>query len=322
MLNYYRVVVQGYKQPANPAALIYGVAVHKFIDTMYKTSRLNTARDAALREFRKPKYDNKRSAHLSDEHHLIPACFNVWDDYVKKDKDYSLIFLNQPCPWCSGEGSIQIDDKIPLNCEHCKGEKTLLLPASEVTFEIDYYEDEFIKVILAGTIDGIGKITNGCYAIRDFKTTSSAEQNEYLDDYEMSTQLRFYIFSLVLMHRIHPDSPLGQIGGTRIGAFIDGIFIKPKLTNNEYQRSKIFQFSEDEMAEFETNLNELIKKISRYIETGMWLRREGIVNGACKPGYGKCSFWNVCRSGNKVIADTLLTRNFIQKTYNPLHHNE
>ena len=316
MLQWHRVVVDGYKMPANPAALTYGVSVHKFIDTMYKTQRLDMARDAALVEFRKPKYDNKRSSHLSDETHLIPTCFNYWDDYVKKDTDYSLVMLNQPCPWCGG------DDPDTCDCEKCKGEGTLQLPASEVTFEIDYYEDDHIKVVLAGTIDGIGKISNGCYAIRDFKTTSSAEQDEYLDDYEMSAQLRFYIFSLKLMGRLHPDSVLGQIGNSRMGAFIDGLFIKPKLVSNDYVRSKVFQYSDDEMAEFELNLNELVKKISYYISTGLWQQREGIVNGTCKSGYRKCDFWHACRSGNKAIADALLSRNFIQKKYDPLHHND
>ena len=318
MLQWHRIVVDGYKQPANPAALVYGVAVHKFIDVMYKTARPDLARDAALKEFRKPKYDNRKSMHLSDEHHLIPTCLNLWDDYVKKDKDYSLVMLNQPCPWCGGNGML-----IPSGdlCTHCAC-GIAELPASEVTFEIDYYEDDHIKVVLAGTIDGIGKITNGCYAIRDFKTTSSGDQDEYLDDYEMSTQLRFYVFSLVLMHRLHPESALGQIGGTRIGAFIDGVFLKPKLVNNEYVRSKVFQFSEEEMLEFELNLNEIAKKISRYIETGLWQQREGIVNGSCKSGYRKCDFWFPCHTGNKVISDTLLAKNFIRKTYDPLHHNE
>lgn len=317
MLQWHRVVVDGYKQPANAAALVYGVAVHKFLDCMYKTQRLDMARDAALLEFRKPKYDNRKSPHLSSETHLIPTCFNLWDDYITKDTDYSLVMLQQPCPWCGGAGFVFVHE----TCSQCKGSKTMQLPASEVTFEIEYYEDEFIKVVLVGTIDGIGKIANGCYAIRDFKTTSSAEQDEYLNDYEMSAQLRFYIFSLKLMGRLHPDSILGQIGNTRIGAFIDGIFLKPKLVSNEYVRSKVFQYSDDELAEFELNLNELIKKISQYIATGLWQQREGIVNGTCKSGYRKCDFWHACRSGNKTIADTLLARDFVQKKYDPLHHN-
>ena len=325
MLQYYRVVVEGYKQPANQAALIYGVSVHKFLDCMYKTQRLDVARDAALLEFRKPKYDNRKSPHLSSETHLIPTCFNLWDDYITKDTDYSLVMLQQPCPWCGGDRVLEKGD-VPVEriCNYCKGNTTMQLPASEVTFEIDYYEDDFIKVVLAGTIDGIGKIANGCYAIRDFKTTSTGDtgQDEYLDDYEMSAQLRFYIFSLKLMGRLHPDSILGQIGNTRIGAFIDGIFLKSKLVSNEYVRSKVFQFSDDELAEFELNLNELIKKISYYIFTGLCQQREGIVNGTCKSGYRKCDFWHTCRSGNKAIADTLLARDFIRKEYNPLKHNE
>lgn len=324
MLQWYRICIEGYKLPAQPAASIYGVATHKYIDTMYKTQRPDLARDACLLEFRKPKYDNRKSLHLSDEYHLLPTCMNLWEDYVKKDKEYYLIMLNQECPWCGGVGSIEslLGETQFVPCVHCSSLGTMLLPASEVTFEIEYYEDDFIKVILCGTIDGIGKITNGCYAVRDFKTASSGEQDEYLDNYEMSAQLRFYVFSLILMHRLHPQSPLGQIGGTRVGAFIDGVFIKPKVVNNEYVRSKVFQFPEDEMAEFEFNLNELIKKISKYIETGLWQKREGIVNGTCKSGYRKCDFWFPCHTGNKQISDTLLKRDFIQKPYDPLHHND
>jgi len=293
MLQYHRHVVQGYKEPRQKAAIIYGTSFHKYVDTMFKTNgRIDLAREAALLAFRVPKIEDKSKSYLLDEGHLIVTCMNAWDDYIKKDNSFEHLMMP--------------DGR----------------PATEVTFSIRYYEDDTIIVNLEGTTDKIGRIKGGCFALGDYKTTSSRDGN-YCADYEMSYQLRFYVLSFKLMAQLHPDSMLGQVGATRLGAFIDAIFVNRKLQDNTYERSDVFQFSDDDLAEFRSLLDKTILKISAAIRTESWKRREGIVTGACSQKFNtKCPFWFVCKSNNPAIQELMLKRDFIQKPYDPLHHND
>lgn len=294
MYNFWNVCIEGYKNQRSAAKMVYGIGVHKFVDTMFKTQgNLGKARDAALIAFRKPKALDSKSKHMNDENHFLPTCFNLWEDWVSKD-DAQTVMLP--------DGS----------------------PATEVTFSIPYYEDEFIVVTLEGTIDRIIKIKGGCYAINDYKTTSSWEKDSYLEKYRMSNQLRFYVFALKLMAEKAPESMLGQIGATNVGACIDGIFLKPKACDNEYKRSNVFQFAD--LGEVRRGLDLKIQQISRTVEltrmSGILPAKEGLVNGSCEGKWGLCTFWSICNSQSDEIAQVLLARDFVKKEYDPLHHND
>lgn len=289
ILNLYRTVVQGYKEPAESANIVYGEAVHKYIDIMYKTrGHIPTAREEALKVFDVPKVDKPKQLHLSDRNHMLTTCFNVWEMYVKNDTEFEVI---------------ELDGK----------------PATEITFSIIYYQDEYIKVSIAGTIDSIGKIKGGCYAIRDWKTTSSWDSKGYFGQYELSRQLRFYRLALKFMSDMYPDSVLGQIGKTKVGAFIDGIFVKPAAGDNKFGRSEVFQYDDQELSEFRQMLDELCKRISRHIKYKHY-PKEGILNGSCIGKYGRCIFWNVCNVRDN-ISEVLLKRDFKQVPFNPLNYS-
>ena len=319
--HWHLVIVDGYKEKVGKAAAIYGVAAHAYINTMFKTSgRIDLARKDALAAFNVPKNDNRQQKYLSDEKHLLGTCFNLWDDWIEKEKDFDHLMINSKCYWCDGEGK---DSESGFVCTHCKGAGSTQQPATEVTFSILYYEDAFYEVWLEGTADKIGKIKNGCYAIGDYKTTSSSDDKEYLANYEMSAQLRFYVLSLKLMAEKYPDSILGQIGATRIGAFIDGVFVRSNTVNNTYARSTVYIFKDEDLAEFRVLLDNAIQKLLTAMTLGTQYRREGIFNGACEPKFGsKCPFWFVCMSGSKEIEKLMLARDFKQKQYNPLKHND
>lgn len=318
-------IIEGYKSPVQPANLIYGVAGHAFIDTMFKTDgRMDEAYNECRRAFNVPKYDIQRQMYLSSESHLFPTLLNYWTDYISKDSGFQLLQINSRCWWCDGKGYVDGETTPTEQCEHCAGTGSRMNPATEVTFSIKYYEDEQYEVWLEGTIDKIGKIKGGCYAIGDYKFTSTKDKKGYFADYQMSQQLRFYVLSLKLMGRMYPESVLGQIGQTRLGAFIDGIFLYPSAPDNEYGRSDVFAFTDDDLAEFQLLLDRAIKRLLDALTNNTWDVREGIFNGACKKsGYSqKCAFWFPCLTGNKEIEQLKLAKDFVKKTYDPLHHNE
>lgn len=293
MLELYRTIVLGYKEPHPPSSMIYGVAVHRYRDVMFKTKgNIPMARDAALQSFKVPKEDDRKRQHLSDERHMMTTAFNYWEMYITKDSGFDIIDLNG-------------------------------IPATELTFSIPYIENDYFKVNLCGTIDGLGKIKGGGYSIQDLKTTSAWDQWNFFKKYELSKQLRFYYFVLRLMSQMYPDSVLGKIGATKVGAFIDALFIKPSPSDNVYARSEVFQFSEEHMAEFKVSLDRLLERIMTAFMNPELLTKDGILIGACEKGYGKlCTFFNVCACQDDKVGQVLLNRDFVVKPFDPLHYND
>jgi hypothetical protein len=321
----------GYKELTGAAA-IYGVAVHKFVDTMYKTGgHYPSARVEAEKVFALPKIVDSKKAYLSDPKHLITTCFNLWSTYIENESTFDIINVNQECWWCGGSG-IE-DSKSPtlsdlrthLTCSRCKGKTTIEGPATELTFRIPYFEDEIVKIYLCGTIDKVGKFKGGCYAIGDWKTTSAWHVDEYMSQYELSRQLRVYTLACQAMAKLHPESVLGRIGATKMGAFIDTIFLKSKANENEYARSPVYQYSNDDLVNFNGIMQDYCQKISFHVEHAHYIPKEGILNGSCDGKFEgvryRCPFWNVCKSPDH-IARLLLDRDFKRIVYDPLNFNE
>lgn len=289
-------MIDGYKSERSAAKMVYGVAVHKYIDTMFKTGgHIGKAREAAIAAFNKPKYEDKKSAHYMDQNHMLATAYDIWEFWITKDKDMDTVVLP--------DGQ----------------------PATEVSFSIgSYYEDEFIRVDLEGTIDRIGKIKNGVYVINDFKTTSSWDMRQYLAGYAMSSQMRYYVLALKLMSIAKPESALGQIGKTEVRYCIDGIFIKPRPSENVCVRSEVFPAND--IQQVRDSLDDYIQRLSsitqRFLKTGRKPLRTGLFNGSCEGKWQLCPYSIACKAQDESVAEVLLQRDFIQKPYDPLHHQE
>jgi hypothetical protein len=247
---------------------------------------------------------------------------NLWADFIMEDKEFELLQLVLPCWRCRGSG-ILVEQPCPI----CQGKKQFLQPATEVTFSIRYYEDDYIIVNLCGTIDKIGRFRNGCYAIGDWKTSGTWNNCGYFQQFELSRQLRMYKLAVKLMHSMHPESVLGQLGGTNLGCFIDAIFINKDVNASSFERSEIYQIPGGEIDNFQLMIDDKIRELSQSIKTG-YLPKTGIINGTCikyqtvsEKNFHKCQFWDCCRSTDNV-AKILLKRNFKQVNFNPLNYNE
>lgn len=334
MLNWTNTILHGYYTGSTSAAANYGVAIHKYIDTMFKTGgNMKFAREHMLKAFRVPKYFSYRGEWLGDENHLTVTAYNYWDDYVTKDTSFEHLQLNSRCWYCDGEGVIKPEKPEQVaateveilypKCEHCNGTGMRLQVATEVTFSVKFYEDEFCVIYLEGTQDKVGRIKGGAFCVGDYKSTSEWKIDEFLSDFEMSNQLRFYRLPYILMAEQQPDSILGQIGATRMGCFIDGIFLNPKISEVKYKRSAVYMFTDEEMAEFRRLLTSLCYRLShaaeRIVKNKETLEKEGLLNGSCKGKY-KCSYWKACKAGS--MYQQVLDSEFKKKEYNPLKHNE
>jgi len=289
ILELYRIAVQGYHEVPS-SNIVYGEAVHKYRHVMYQTGgHIPTARVEAIKTFNQPKTENRKSSHLADQNHMLTTAFNFWELFVKKDTDLELL---------------AIDGK----------------PASELSFSIPYYKDEFVDVNLCGTLDGLGKIKGGCYVIPDLKTTSAWDKKNYFGGYRMSRQLRLYRLALKLMSTMHPDSILGQVGATNIGARIDALFIKPSPNDNTYASSDVLPITNQEVEEFQRLLDYKIQELSRAVRE-QYFPKQGIINNSCIGKWGMCIFSNVCAANDPNVAEILLKRDFKQRNYNPLNYS-
>jgi len=285
-----RNVIDGYREKATKANMIYGSGVHKYIDTMYKTGgNIKAAREAAMAVFNKPKIVPKTQQWLADERHFFVTCYNYWEDCISKDTLFETLMLPDG------------------------------LPATEVNFSYKLLETETVIVNAEGTIDRIGKIKNGCYCIRDFKTTAQYNKEEYLAGYRLSRQLRFYSLFMKWMALNHPTSVLGQIGATRLGCCIDGIFLKGKATDNEYASSDMIMYSDEDLMEFQQCLMQVVNHLVMCVGANEF-PREGIVNNTCYGEYN-CKYVNVCPH-NTTVQNVLLARDFIVTPYEPLKFGE
>lgn len=327
MLNLKRTVIDGYKEVPS-ANIVYGEAVHRYRHVMFQTNgHIPSARKAALETFNRPKIDKPKSPHLSDQNHMLCSAFNFWEMYVKEDTELELLELMQDCWMCRGEGyitPIQPTENPSVFtrdiCPFCHGAKQLKGPATEISFSIPYYKDQHIEVNLAGTLDGLGKIKGGCYVVPDLKTTSAWDTNSYFGTYAMSKQWRFYILALKLMSERFPESILGQVGKTNVGALIDAIFIKPAPNENKYGRSEVFQVTDDDIKAFRRTIDEKILELSAAVRDSYY-PKQGILNGTCEQKFGRCPFWFVCQRSDEV-AELMLARDFKKAPFNPLNYSE
>lgn len=335
ILKFYRTVIGsinndnqsegGYKSLPN-ASMMYGVAVHKFIDTMYRTNaHYPTARVEAERVFNSPK-EPAKEAWLDDPRHLITTCYNIWTNFIEQESGFDVLQITRECWWCKGSGHIKMTPEVEASnmfkpmCCHCRGEGLVEAPATELTFKLKIYEDDFMIVNLCGTLDRSGKFKGGCFAIRDWKSTRAFRKEEYLSDYELSRQLRIYTLACKLMAERHPDSILGKMGSTQMGACIDGIFIKPKPNDVEFIQGDVMVFKKDDLDGLYGMIIDFCAYLSNSIQK-KHLPKQGILNGTCSGRWGKCAYWHSCKSAEQV-SDLLLKRDFSRKIYDPLAFND
>jgi len=292
MLRLKRLVIDGYSG-ASYNDIQYGSAYHEFVKQMYLTkANFAIAIEKALEILNKPCIIRKK--HLTDKH-LTKTCLDYWQ-YSKSNDNYEIYSL---------------DGK----------------PMVEIYFENKFFEDDKYEVYLVGTIDSFGKIDKGIYAIRDFKTHSlfsvsksgssyvEQEMQTFLNSFELSLQLRFYLLNLKLLSKAYPDTEFSKIVSHSVGMFIDGVFLSSKEPT-QFRRSTIWIPNQDEICEIEFLLNYQIKRFLCYLDRENFNLRDGIITGACTDGKFPCNYYEVCAAKDQA-KDYLLKNNFVKKPYEP-----
>ena len=111
----------------------------------------------------------------------------------------------------------------------------------------------------------------------------------------------------------------GYYQETKGAALVYGVAVH-KYIDTEYRRSKVFQFSDETLAEFRATLVELCKQLSASLQADHF-PRTGITTGACEGKWGLCQYYVPCTTSGPLV-DVIMKRDFKQKPYDPLKHNE
>lgn len=294
ILKFHSKVVEGIQEKKTSASMVYGVAVHKFIESMFK-SKGNFAESIAKAKeifLRIPCDIDPKKPWQRELNHLHNTCVQTWTMQVMEEKVFEVLLLP------NGE------------------------PAVEQTFSFLWFQDEYLEIYLEGTIDSVGKFNGGAYAIRDWKTSTAWDTKNYFIQYQRTRQLPIYTIACKRMARDFPDSVLGKIGASKMGAFIDAIFLNSDMNKISWGRSDIYQYTDEFLEKVSLLLDDQCKKLSQAIKTG-YIPQEGLINGTCMNDtyHKQCYLWNVCKS-NDMVAKICLERDFVRKPFEPLTYNE
>ncbi len=291
-LRLFLKAIHGYKESPLKADIVYGQAVHRFVELAEKGMDSSLAIAKSNRFYREtPKKLSSKKEWLNEAHLVKTLC--QFSDRLLEGKD--------------DLETIKVDNN----------------SLSEKKFAIPLYEEELFGIMLCGTIDSICKKRNGIVLVRDYKTTSSWNVNNYFEDFKASPQLKTYIWALKWHAKMYPNSIFGELAKHEIGGVIDGIFLSASK-ETEFIRSEVFLYNETQMTEYEHLLMFLVERLKTWIrvyldDPTVYPACEGTFNGACKTPYGKCSFFHACTSSNKEIFQAVLDQYFTKKSYDPLH---
>lgn len=271
---------------ANNHKVQYGSAFHLFISHWYNTYDVDASIARAIKCYSQVSIPEKDFRTVG---HLVSVCTAYLDTYGKSD-------------WIE-----------PIRLKSGK-------PFVEYTFKFVIYEDDELVIILFGKIDLVGKF-KGKVIVTDHKTTAAYNPVEYLEGYQLSSQMMLYTWVLSKTAELIARNKRSVLSKDDMKlaesfrnpyAVIDGIFLqKPSIRNENnpparFLRSEIIDYS-SKRGMFWSLLCARINDIVRWEREGY--SKDGMLNKSCDGKWGKpCMFHKACKQtapeDEQAILDT------------------
>jgi hypothetical protein len=277
---------------------------------------------SALHIFRKI-FRDKGMAGVPEGIEAAVKYFTTKPNILKSEKEYlTPEFLSEVCLLYSLKYNNDNFEPIAYNGQH--------LTELRFCFPQPFYVDDVMEILMAGTIDEVGKFKAREYGIGDLKFTSLWNKRKFFNAYQLSQQLRFYRWTLKEYARFFPDSIYATIHNSgAVVSFIDGVFHKQLQGKGsvEFERSHEIIYHDEELVEFEEELKQLVLGefvpiVRNYLINGVIPGRDGILKRACQTVYGDCKYTNSCIFSNKEVRQMELETKFVRRDYDPLSHGE
>lgn len=273
--KYLYEIVNGYELKLRPATLSFGIFFHTCLENWHKLLASGMSKDTAL----------LRVTRLAG---LLGESISPGDTARTKET------LMRTVVWYI----FQFWDDQARTTQLTTGK-----PAVEFSFTFPLSQINGVEVYLSGHIDRVVKYDSQVF-ISDYKTTKSALDHRYFDQYKPNGQLKQYMLAGVVL----------ATDGTAIPEPPAGVLVEAAqlgVTFSRFQRFPVM-YSAAELEEYAKDTCSWIARAHQCAADNNWPMNET----ACSH-YNGCVFREICRQ-NPGYRDLYLNSNFHKRTWDPL----
>lgn len=251
--KYYYEIVLGYELKLRPATLGFGIAFHTCAETWHKLIASGMPRDIAITRI-------VRLAGLLGETITPGDPVRTKETLVRTVVWYLLQFWQDPAV-----------------TTHLTTGK----PAVEFSFTFPLTFVNGTEIFLCGHIDRIVEFL-GDILISDYKTTKSALDHRYFEQYKPNGQLKQYLLAATVLART----------GTAIPTPPSGVLVEAAQVGVTFSRFMRFpvNYLPSDLEEYALDTADWIERAHACADSGRWPMNES----SCDK-YGGCTFREVCR---------------------------
>ena len=301
-------IVEGYKEGTPNNDTVFGTAFHKFRAHWRETGDFFKAMNMAKKCYEESPKIEKQNKKFLTTGFLLSVC-EQYEEAYKND-----------------EFQVYRD----------KQGNSLIEPATRFAFP--YHSDDDVDILIAGTMDELGRFRiSKNFGICDVKTSVAYDIRKFMNSFKLSPQLKMYRWALRKYAKFNPDSIWAEIDREVVCCFIDGVFYKapakdgtPTVTlarKDHFGAYNYIIFKDSDLEEFERMLkihiiDIFLPSIKHYLKTGEIPDREGILTDSCDGKFGPCKYAEACSSPDKEAREAYLNHTFVKRHYNPMTFGE
>lgn len=295
-------VVECYQSTHEKAhRMAFGSAIHLFLEDIYKGIPVKAAIERAV-EYYKPYNDSLELSlyEFRTTTNLIKICLAYVKAYSSKGFGGDVVNI-----W---DGTY---DFIPHKDKQGK-------PLVEYKFAIPIWANDYIDLILSGTIDLVASYNSIPHVLVDHKTTAMKVDDKFFAPYDWDIQPMLYckVWKEANNLDYYPPFIINGIGckkptekAAKEGRF-DGV---------EFKRGGLIQYDESQMKWFDIWLGRNIQKlIANLMLWGKNYEPSKDYNmSACKSIFGQCKYFSICKLPINM-QQIKLQNDYVVHHYNPL----
>jgi hypothetical protein len=214
--------------------------------------------------------------------------------------------------WAAGRSRINIPPALTLD-----NTKLAVEFFFSVAWRRYFVDGNPIVLVLCGTIDHLAMDERDTLWIIDYKSSRRWKLDEISADYARDMQFRFYMWNCVRHGASFlPLRAFNAATAGHIAAQVVGIQVGSSKTLYWHKCPPIMM-NDDDLAEFDGLMDATALEILSISTTPDIAPAVGKIVGACK----YCDFGPLCYARSELESDNA-ARLFVQKNYDPQHHND
>lgn len=307
LLRMFHDIIDGYKEPIPNNDTVFGSAFHTFRAHWRLTGDFFAAVIRAKKHYNNTEKNIKKNKTFLTEGFLVEICTQYEEKY--------------------GNDEFEVFRK----------PDGVALIEPETRFAFPFYTDDELDILMAGTMDELGRFRiSKHYGICDVKTSGVWDIRNHMNSFRLNPQLILYRWAVQKYAKFAPDSIWAEIERGTIKCFIDGIFYK-KGTNDSgpvatlvrrdtFGSIDYIQYKQSQIDEFDgmvrKHILEFKDAVKHFLKTGERPPRQGLLTDSCSTKFGMCKYADACMAPDDEARKYYFQNTFVKKDYNPLLFGE